>query len=268
MGIDNSNGEYIGIVETDDYIDEKMYETLYNLTNNSTVDIVKSNFYYFHDTNPPKFKADHLKNNLPVNKEFTVYQNPDILLGHPSIWAAIYKRSFLNSNEIRFMEVPGGGWVDNPFLHETALAAQSIVYTDKTFYFYRELNPNSSSNNLSNPNLPLDRSMDILDVLEKYKTNETIISHVYIRIFGYIRDLMNVDLLDKKHESFMYFKKVIGRFNGDIVQRNMSITNKLIYSTFSSENFNENSISTKLLVIFVRFIAKVVKYQKQRQYEE
>lgn len=43
-----SNGEYIAVVETDDYIDERMYEELYTIAANKSIDIVKGNYtaYY------------------------------------------------------------------------------------------------------------------------------------------------------------------------------------------------------------------------------
>lgn len=63
LAIEQSKGEYIGIVETDDYIDENMYEVLYDLTDNGVVDISKVNFYHFYDVDPlePEFREDGTK---------------------------------------------------------------------------------------------------------------------------------------------------------------------------------------------------------------
>ena len=44
----------------------------------------------------------------------------------------------LLENDIRFVEAPGAGWVDNPFAVRTLAMAQSIVYTDDAYYCYRE----------------------------------------------------------------------------------------------------------------------------------
>lgn len=265
LGIAEANGEYIGIVETDDYIDEKMYEKLYNLAK-SQVDIAKSNFFYFYDLNPPIFRKDNQKDNLITNEIFNAYDNPDILRGHPAIWTAIYRKSFLDENNIRFMEVPGGGWVDNPFLHKTALSAKSIIYTNEPLYYYRESNPNSSTNDIGDLTMPMKRSIDIFDVLDNYSCNEAILINVYIRIFGYMRQILNMNMGNQKSEVFDYFKKAVKRMDKGIVQKNMSLTNKLLYNNLSS-NRDENSISTKLLVFFIRFIAKVVSFQNKRQYK-
>ena len=45
QGISLAKGDYISIVETDDYIKEDMLESLYELTQYAYVDIVKCNFY-------------------------------------------------------------------------------------------------------------------------------------------------------------------------------------------------------------------------------
>ena len=48
VGMDRASGEYIGIVETDDYVDEEMFAALYNAAKqNGDADVVKSDFYRF-----------------------------------------------------------------------------------------------------------------------------------------------------------------------------------------------------------------------------
>jgi len=46
-GLEIAKGEYIGIVESDDFVKENMFEILYNLAKKHDVDVVKSNFYYY-----------------------------------------------------------------------------------------------------------------------------------------------------------------------------------------------------------------------------
>lgn len=47
LGIKAAVGEYIGIVETDDYVSENMYEELYTVARENEVDFVKADFYRF-----------------------------------------------------------------------------------------------------------------------------------------------------------------------------------------------------------------------------
>lgn len=233
LGIDSANGEYIGIVETDDFIDEEMFQTLYDFTNNGSAEISKANFYHFYDYGD--FKADGTKKHLPT-EEFTIFDNPNILNGHPSIWAAIYKRSFLKEKNIKFIEAPGGAWVDNPFLFETFVNAKRIMYKDKPYYFYRELNPNSSTNKLNDLTLPMKRMMDNLDVLERHNINdEDVLYALYFRIFWHIRDILNRDnLILQEKEVYEYFRLVLRRLNKDIVMNKFDFETKKIYFKYLS----------------------------------
>ena len=45
-GFDMAEGEYIGIVESDDYADPEMFETLYNIASKNQLDVVKSGYYF------------------------------------------------------------------------------------------------------------------------------------------------------------------------------------------------------------------------------
>ena len=46
-GFSEANGEYLGIVESDDWVEPDMFENLYNLAKSNDVDVVKSNFYFY-----------------------------------------------------------------------------------------------------------------------------------------------------------------------------------------------------------------------------
>lgn len=46
-GLENATGEYIGIVESDDFAELDMFENLYKLAKQNDADIVKSDFYLY-----------------------------------------------------------------------------------------------------------------------------------------------------------------------------------------------------------------------------
>lgn len=193
VGLKNCNGKYISIIESDDFIDLHMYEDLIAVSNNENIDIIKGNFWDYYDLengegrnviNNERKKVKH------INVKFTLYEDPELLWGHPSIWSALYRREFLEKNSIKFMEEPGGGWVDNPFFFETLLLAESIIWIDKPYYHYRKTNMNSSSNKQTDLTLPLRRMIDNLNVLKKYNCNDKEILRVaYARAFMYLRGI-------------------------------------------------------------------------------
>ncbi len=246
LGLSVAKGEYIGIVETDDYIDKNMFFDLYDLSENASIDIVKGNFYHLIGINPEEkeIRVDGSKVKVP-KKKFTVFQNANIMYGHPSIWAAIYKNEFLKKNNIKFMEVPGGGWVDNPFYFETFLNAKSIKYTKKPYYYYRQSNPNSSSNNLSDLTLPFRRMLDNMDVVEKNNCkNEDIYVALYTIIFWHINDIVSRDeYLKDKDNVDQYIQKVISRMDGSIVAKRFDKKNQDLFLRFLNQDNEEIKIS-------------------------
>ena len=250
MGLKEANGIYISIIETDDYIDEDMLKDLYDYSQDNSVDIIKANFYYLndYDQNNVELVKDHVKQLLIPNEVFTLKEQPLFIEGHPSIWAGIYLKDFLEMNNINFLEVPKGGWVDNPFFYETALKAQKIIYLDKEVYYYRVTNPNSSTNDLNDDTLPMKRILDIYDILEKNQVqDENILLFFYNRLFRYIEIILennNNDLSSLDYETCCYIQKVLKKIDDNVVRYELKRTFKVLYYKFMSPllfyHFDEN----------------------------
>ncbi|HIH35921.1 MAG TPA: glycosyltransferase [Methanosphaera sp.] len=240
LGINESKGKYISIVETDDYIDDKMLETLYSHSQNDTIDIIKSNFYYLNDYDEANVEIikDVSKRDVPTEKIITLKEEPLFVEGHPSIWAGIYSKDFLQKNNIKFLEVPKGGWVDNPFFYETALKAEKIIYLDDAFYYYRITNPNSSSNDFGDNTLPMKRILDIYDVLKENDVHdENIIKVFYTRLFRYIEIILehnNNDISSLDFDTCSYIQKALKNVDENIVQEELNRNFKVLYYKFMS----------------------------------
>ena len=124
MGLDLAIGEYIGIIESDDFADEKMFEDLYDLAVKNNADIVKSDFYYHFSNENISRKAGKI---LSKNKTFSIKDDTSALKILPTIWSAVYKRSFLNENNIRFLETKGASYQDTSFAFKTLACAKNIL---------------------------------------------------------------------------------------------------------------------------------------------
>ena len=142
MGLDIATGEYIGILESDDFANPKMYEDLYKLAKKSNLDIIKSdwNLYW---TKGRTIKADAIKKSK-CNKVINIDRYKEILNIIPSIWSAIYKREFLTNNNIRFNETAGASYQDTGFAFKVMLTAKSLMLVNDAYVNYRQDNPNSS----------------------------------------------------------------------------------------------------------------------------
>lgn len=192
-GLAQETGAYIGIVEPDDYIEPDMYKTLYGAAESSNFpDIVKGAYWRVLNADSPQQEikpANYLHRIETVNKPFKLEDDAEFLYHHPSIWSAIYKKSFLDENKIRMPEIPGAGWADNPWMMETLLKAESIVYVDKCLYFYRETIPGSSSL-VKDPSIIYNRWFDMDTILkENLPVSSNILEGHYNRGCAYLNEL-------------------------------------------------------------------------------
>ena len=140
-GINAACGEYIGFVESDDYINKFMYEDLYNLTLREKVDVVKSNWFIY--LNNQVVKTSHLNN----YNSYEIIESPNhspILRIHASIWSAIYNREFLLKNNLRFLETPGASYQDSSFSLLVLFKLKNIILSPNAYYYYYLDNETSS----------------------------------------------------------------------------------------------------------------------------
>ena len=140
-GLNAAAGEYIGIIESDDFADKKMFEDLYNLALKNDADIVKSDFYYHFSNENISRKAGKISSK---NKVFGIKDDTSVLKILPTIWSAVYKKSFLDENNIRFLETKGASYQDTSFAFKTLACAKRIYFTQSAYVYYRCDNDNSS----------------------------------------------------------------------------------------------------------------------------
>ena len=151
-GIAEARGEWVSIIEPDDWIDSTMYEEMLAFAAGFSrpVDIVKTPWWdikYWDDPERMKPYPCLLTGRVRRSEApATIRELPQLLAYHPAIWSALYRRDFLLEAGIRFPEYPGAGWADNPFLIDTMCQARGIVYLDRPFYRYRADLPGSTRN--------------------------------------------------------------------------------------------------------------------------
>lgn len=144
QGLKKATGEYIGIVESDDFIEVDAFETLYNVAKKHGVEVVKANYYeYYGEKN-----EDTAKSNLFPLEEIGRVVDPrdehQIFYQLPCIWAAIYKRSLLVENGIDFLPTPGASYQDTGFNLKVWAVTRRAYFLKRAFLHYRQDNSNSS----------------------------------------------------------------------------------------------------------------------------
>lgn len=154
LGLSLSKGEYIGIVESDDYIDKNMYETLFGLAKDNDADIVKADYNRIIDVD-----GEELSTGISIFDNRNYYGKvikPDGMEGEMifsrdcNIWSGIYKREFLVKNNILCNETPGAAFQDIGFVLQTLCTTSRIVYHNVPKYQYRYMREGAST---LNPNV-------------------------------------------------------------------------------------------------------------------
>ena len=208
-GIAAAHGTWVGIVEPDDYLEPTMVQELVDLIQanggEDQVDIARSAYWRVFD-NQKNGRAGvkaQVKNGAglterripcaykgrvkPKQQPCSVDQMAQLLLHHPAIWTALYRKEFLTQNNISFKEVPGAGWVDNPFLIASHCCGARLVYTDSALYNYRENGyAEAATFAQCQPKIPLERWNDMMDVVDARNiTSNAVLDALTLRGINY-----------------------------------------------------------------------------------
>lgn len=150
LGLSAARGEYVGIVETDDWIEEDAYETLYRCADRFKPDYVRGIAKCFKEAGKDLFYGwtfNMFPKNFYKENDGIIHINPqkqyDILLKDIFLWNGIYNRIFLQG--IKLNETAGAAYQDVGFLSQMYYRATKAVYIDKVVYHYRKDNEDCSS---------------------------------------------------------------------------------------------------------------------------
>ena len=150
-GMDIATGEYIGIVEPDDFVPLTMYEDLYNIAKENELDFVKADFYRF-TRDERTGKLNLVYNRLDssgenYNQVICPFEKPYVTKFIMNTWSGIYRRKFIEEHRIRHNTTPGAAFQDNGFFWQTFMYAKRCMFLDRPYYMNRRDNPNSSVKN-------------------------------------------------------------------------------------------------------------------------
>lgn len=183
VGIDAARGEYIGILEPDDFVDSGMFKELYTAASKNDLDFVKSNFNRFWDNEDGTERKRYFR----VGEEgyYDRVINPmeelrvwDFVM---NTWSGIYKRSFLNKFHIRHNETPGASYQDNGFWFQTFMHAERAMFLNKAFYMNRRDNPNSSMFAKGKFYAVTNEYKFIMEILNKYPEKKAVLEEIFYR---------------------------------------------------------------------------------------
>ena len=157
-GIDAATGDYLGFVDSDDFLELDFYEKLYRIAEHDNPDAVKGALKMFDNEQQTSRYEDvyDINDRVKRNKAYFYY----------AFTTAIYRRDFVLAHSLRFPE--GLIHAEDPiFTIKASLFYRALVICDEAIYYYCE-NSESVTKNLTAQHAQneLDSARMTLDLLE------------------------------------------------------------------------------------------------------
>ena len=229
-GLEKATGEYIGYVDSDDYVEVDMFEKLYNKAKKTKSDITICGTYVEYPDKTITELEDLKHNDSRLNAYF----------GKMAVWNKIYKRELLVDNKMKFRSKLW--YEDFDFSYKVISYAKKITYLNEPYYHYL-IRPGSTMNNSN-----IHRNLEILkafDEIRKEKENKDVqeylaIEHIYISTTVRV---INADC-DKKekrkviNEIHEYINKYYKEYKNNQYIKFMNKRRKLIYRLINLKLYN------------------------------
>lgn len=238
-GLPHAKGEYIAFLDSDDYVEENMYEEMYELAKKEDSDMVQCNFYWeYPDKN--KKKIGELKQ----------YSNKKEMLVKTRVeaWNKLIKREILVKNpEIKFPK--GLRYEDVEFTYKLIPYVEKVSILNKPFIHY--IQRGNSISNTQN-----ERTKEIFNVLDNvikyykeknlYEEYKEQLEYVYVKTV-LCRSLLRMVKINDKDIKSQLLKRTWENVNtkfpewkkNPILKKNKSLkdlylktTNKITYKIY------------------------------------
>lgn len=205
MGLANAIGEYIAILESDDFFESNALELLVDAAERNQSDVVKADFYLYWSTPQERDELFRIVDEQEIGRTMRPIDDLAIFFRKPSIWSALYRTSFLKDNGIDFLETPGASYQDAGFNFKVWASAARATFIADPILHYRQDNEKSSVNSAAK----------VYCVCDEYAS---MTSFVNDRLDGDQR-LMGI-LECMKFDSYMWnYDRLSGDLRGDFIVR-------------------------------------------------
>lgn len=197
-GIAAARAPYIGIIESDDWIEPTMYEKLLCRAEETGADVVKCMFWKY-DSTAPAGQQDSLwmsraqDLSLAPDAPFSPAEWQPIFFYHASLWSNLYHADLLRS--VPFIESAGAAYQDFPFIMEIYARARSMAVLKYPLLHYR-MEPGQDSSTLGRDHRLLRMpamTLTARKVLEQHgilhRVKEAFYYHAYLANIGFLENI-------------------------------------------------------------------------------
>ena len=233
FGYKKASGEYIGFIDSDDYIDREMYKELYNAAKEKDADIAMcANTIVYENNNNQKIEYLFLK---------TGNDKVNALFNNAGVCNKIYKRDLLKDLSFRSKV----WYEDIDYVIKAIIKSKKVAFVNQGYYYYLLREGSTMNNSNMKRNLEI---IDAFDSLIKYlKDNKYYDEYVeeitYLAIFHiYISAIVRIIKMEKSSEQLMIINKL-----RDYMNKNFSDyrQNKYLYLLDRNKKLIYNLIEHK-----------------------
>lgn len=222
-----SSGEYILFIDSDDYLDENMIETMYNEASNNDLDIAMCGYFVDYEDGNTQNRII----NLDENRIYSGYEILSEILHHKNgvtghSWNKLIKASILKENNIQYPEHMKI-YEDIAFFSRLFPYCKRIKNIKKIFYHY--IQRNNSSIKIIDDNIILDTE-EIIKIVNKNITNLNLMSKFRDEYCAFVMRMFSVEsykLYSYSNNSDIQKKYIKRLINSDIlsIRENYKIFN-------------------------------------------
>lgn len=255
-GLKEAKGEYISFIDSDDWIDTKMYEKMYQQATEDNAEIVVCNLKLVRGSDEELNDYWPIKKNGLINRE----EAQSYLFKYPSYAVnKIYKKDFLIKNNLCFIK--GLLYEDVPFWAQTVFYANKISYCTNHFYFYRLSRNGAITKKKSEKQLDIIKVVDITKkILEKYNIPQNVMNNFIDwqkQIFVWMYNLLPET---KQPEALKFINKLEKNLKKEIYKKLFTTKCKLYFCGIKICSFR-----TKRYVFFQKLFSSIPFFQLKKR---
>ena len=194
-GLDNATGDWISFIDSDDYVDDTLYEKLVSAANTNNSDIVLCDFRGEWENDPIPYTENQDPHNIEYNTiEFLklLYTSGEHNFFPVLVWGKIYKKEIWNGNTpLRF----NGDYrvsQDEEVLNRLYVKDYNIFFLDDNLYHYVQHDDGSLQN--SSYNVYKWKSMEIFyqrififEKIDDYLYRQSVLRYLNLYIVNYYK---------------------------------------------------------------------------------